>query len=79
HDVRAADNRRLIAELLTDLGWRFSSGEPISEFSAYGATRDTVALLEHVGAFEKDHGMGSSSRPTPGGQALARAALSLSE
>ena len=79
HEVRAAKNRLLIAELLTDLGWRLSTGEPISELSAYGATRNTVSLLEHAGAFEKGPGMGRSSRPTPGGRALARAALSKRE
>ena len=79
HAVRAAENRLLIAELLTDLGWRLSTGEPTSEFSAYGTTRDTVSLLEHTGAFEKGRGIGRSSRPTPEGRALARAALSKRE
>lgn len=65
--------------MLTDVGWRLNTGEPVSEFSAYDAVRDKVSLLEHVGAFEKEPRSVRSSIPTPQGQSLARAALNARE
>jgi hypothetical protein len=77
-ELESADSLRLVADVLTDLGWRLSTGEPISPDSARDAASDTLSILEHTGAVEKESLLARSSKPTPNGRVLARAALSAS-
>lgn len=72
-DVWTNESGRLLAETLTDCGWRLSTGEGVSEISAFDAARETVAILQHMGALGSR--LGASSGPTPNGAVLARAAL----
>ncbi len=81
HNPRAVSSRVLtrpivtIPDLLNDLGWRRSTGEPISELSAYDAVRDTMSTLEHAGVLGRDVKAARSAAPMAAGRALARAAL----
>ena len=75
HNPQAVSSRVLIADLLNDLGWRLSTGEPISELSAYDAVRDTMSTLEHAGVLSRDVKAARSAAPMAAGRALVRAAL----
>lgn len=74
HDRWGEASRALIAAVLTDLGWRRGTGEPISACDAFHIVQNTVSVLEDDAAFEKVD-FGQPSAPTRGGRSLARAAL----
>ena len=62
-------------QALTALGWRYSTGQAITEYGAFDQARATFALLQRLGATANN-----MFRPTPapqpeGGRAFARAAL----
>lgn len=78
HDVRSSEHRRLVTDVLTDLGWRRTTGEPLSEHGGYAAARETVSLLEDLCVFGPRTGRVRVSTPSPQGQMFARVALSTS-
>jgi len=64
-----------VAELLTGLRRELEGGQPIDRRTAIGLIADDVALLRRVGALDGDGFEDWPGAVTPGGRALARAAL----
>ena len=67
----------LVAEGMSILGWaEAGSRRPLSPVSAFGAARDTWAMLRRLGLLgDRDRWDEPESRPTPQARMLARAAL----
>lgn len=70
----AADDT-VIAEILDAIGWALSDGSPLPGYAAAHAARGTHAVLQSVGAFERDPANRWRRRPSAGGILFARAAL----
>ncbi|MBS3939849.1 MAG: plasmid pRiA4b ORF-3 family protein [Actinobacteria bacterium] len=71
----ADDAAVTVAELLTGLGWAVGDREPVDRRTASGLFADDVHLLHRLGAFESEDRGRWPGPATPGGTALARAAL----
>ncbi|MEX2619916.1 MAG: plasmid pRiA4b ORF-3 family protein, partial [Egibacteraceae bacterium] len=65
-------HRGLVADVLTDLGWRHADRTPLSGQTAARLAWDTTAVLRRLGGLTDRPRRAS---PTPGGVAFARAAL----
>jgi hypothetical protein len=68
-----------VAGLLTGLGWAVGDREPVDRRTASGLIADDVRLLHRLGAFESEDRGRWPGPATPGGVALARAALATPE
>jgi hypothetical protein len=65
----------MVAKMLTGLGWVVGDGQPIDRLAAIGLIADDAHLLHQLGAFERQRSGGWPGTATPGGIALAQAAL----
>ena len=64
-----------VAQLLTGMGWALEGGTPVDRRATVGLIADDVHLLHRLAAFERERYGGWPGSVTPGGIALARAAL----